>query len=199
MERLTALDGREAYPSISPDGVAVVFANRGSGHWDIYTQRRLDEPPRNPTAGSRVDDTQPSFSRDGRWIAFRSERDGGGIFVMDADGTKVRKLCARGFHPVWSPDGCQIAYAGFLRMRATEYLRRSQIEVLDVSSGQQRAVTSEDVLYDGAQPVWSPDGQWLAFWGTDKLGVTYVYTALAGGKSVPVKVVRGGPVKSVQG
>jgi hypothetical protein len=37
----------------------------------------------------------------------RSEREGGGIFVMGATGESVRRLTDFGYHPAWSPDGRQ--------------------------------------------------------------------------------------------
>ena len=43
-------------------------------------------------------------------IAFRSDRDGGGIFLMGATGESVRRLTDFGFRPAWSPDGSQIAF-----------------------------------------------------------------------------------------
>ena len=42
---------------------------------------------------------------DGERIAFRSSREGGGIFVMGRTGEAVRRLTRRGFKPTWSPDG----------------------------------------------------------------------------------------------
>jgi hypothetical protein len=44
-------------------------------------------------------------------VAFRSDREGGGIFVMRRDGTAVRRLTAGGYNPAWSPAGAEVAYA----------------------------------------------------------------------------------------
>ena len=38
------------------------------------------------TENSPADDTQPAFSPDGKYIAFRSEREKGGLFIMGATG-----------------------------------------------------------------------------------------------------------------
>ncbi len=190
VNRLTVLGGREAYPSLVPGGQAVAFASRRTGNWDIFVQGRPEEQPRNLTADSPADDLQPAYSPDGRQIAFRSEREGGGLFVMQADGRGVRRLSAVGFHPAWSPDGRQIAYStvGFVRMRATTYLRRGQLGVIDVATGQTRALTSDQSLEDAVQPVWSPDGRELAFWGIDRQGATYIYRMAAEG-GTPVVVI----------
>jgi len=63
------------------------------------------------TKDSPDDDTQPAFSPDGERIAFRSERDGGGLFVMGATGESAKRLTDFGYHPAWSPDGQEIACA----------------------------------------------------------------------------------------
>jgi Tol biopolymer transport system component len=73
--------------------------------------------------------SQPTFSPDGRLIAFVSDRDENGqlargedevafandLYVMDADGRRQRRLAASERldegAPSWSPDGSRIAYA----------------------------------------------------------------------------------------
>ncbi len=200
VNRLTVLGGRETYPSLAPGGHAVAFASRRTGNWDIFVQGRPEEQPRNLTADSPADDMQPAYSPDGRQIAFRSEREGGGLFVMRADGSGVRRISAVGFHPAWSPDGRQLAYStvAFVRMRATTYLRRGQLGVIDVATGRPRALTSDQSLEDAVQPVWSPDGRELAFWGIDRQGATYIYRMPAEGGS-PVVVIRSLATKGANG
>ncbi len=79
-----------------------------AGNWDIYIQRVKGGDAINLTADSGISDTQPSFSPDGEWIAFRSERDDGGIFIMGATGESVRRLTDFGYNPIWYPDGRSI-------------------------------------------------------------------------------------------
>jgi TolB protein len=61
------------------------------------------------TTGMRAA-TEPSFSPDGRRVAFT--RAFAGIFVMHADGTALRRLTndSGDRFPVWSPDGTAIAF-----------------------------------------------------------------------------------------
>ncbi|HBL28197.1 MAG TPA: hypothetical protein DD490_15290, partial [Acidobacteria bacterium] len=65
----------------------------------------------NLTEDSPGTDTQPALSPDKRWIAFRSERDGGGLFLMGATGESARRLTSSGFNPSWSPDSRSLVFA----------------------------------------------------------------------------------------
>ena len=47
----------------------------------------------------------PSFSADGSKIAFRSDRDGGGIYAVPLLGGEPRQLAPQGTRPRYSPDG----------------------------------------------------------------------------------------------
>ncbi len=160
--QLTDEPGQELYPSLSPDGGSFVYASRASGNWDIYLRRIGGTNTINLTKDCGFDDTQPAFSPNGESVAFRSEREGGGIFVMGATGESVRRVAEVGYHPAWSPDGKQLVYAtaGFVRPD----VRRapSQVMVVDLFTGSKRLLTSE--LDDAAQPNWSPHGQRIAFW-----------------------------------
>ena len=109
--QLTDQAGEEYFSSLSPDGKSFVYASHASGNSDVYLQRVGGRNPINLTKDSLSDDTQPAFSPDGEHIAFRSEREGGGIFVMGATGESVKRLTDFGFNPAWSPDSKEIACA----------------------------------------------------------------------------------------
>src|SRR5206468_2352113 len=79
--QLTDQPGQELFPSLSPDGKSFLYQSRPSGNWDIYLQRVGGKNPINLTKDTPVDDMQPAFSPDSERIAFRSDREGGGIFV----------------------------------------------------------------------------------------------------------------------
>jgi len=81
--------GQNIFPLFHPTASHSVYAGYASGNWDIYLQRVGGKNPINLTKDSAADDTQPAFSPDGERIAFRSERDGGGIFLMGATGERV--------------------------------------------------------------------------------------------------------------
>jgi serine/threonine protein kinase/Tol biopolymer transport system component len=177
--RLTDQGGRETFPSLSPDGNFFVYVKSVDGNADIYLQRTAGGSPINLTADSPADDTQPAFSPDGNQIAFRSERNGGGLFLMGATGESVRRLTDAGYNPAWSPDGREILCAA--EAISDPVLRRtdSRLWRVDVASGRRRPVPAEDAV----QPSWSPHGQRIAYWGRSHDGAQrIVWTASPDGR-----------------
>ncbi len=159
-----------------------------AGNPDIYVQRVGGRYPVNLTQDSPVEDRFPAFSPDGEQIAFRSERSGGGIFVMGATGESVRRLTDFGHHPAWSPDGKQIAFSTAQWDDPTgRYAFNSQLWIVNVASGEKRQLTKADVVADAAQPSWSPHGLRIAFW-TVRAGVRDIWTVSAADGSHPVAV-----------
>src|SRR3954467_6421501 len=75
-------------PSISPDGGQVVFTWRGD-LWKVSSQGGFAERLTSHVA----DDTASAWSRDGKRIAFTSNRAGGvNLFLMNADGTNIDQV-----------------------------------------------------------------------------------------------------------
>jgi Tol biopolymer transport system component len=162
--QLTSQPGPEYFPSLSPDGEFFVYSSTVSGNADIYFQRVGGEKPMNLTESSLDDDYAPAFSPDGRHIAFRSEREGGGLFVMRATGESVRRLTDFGYNPAWSPDGEQIAFATEGVTYGTGRATTSQLWTVNVADGDKRLITERDVV----QPSWSPHGHRIAFWSIEE-------------------------------
>lgn len=149
--------------SASPDGRYFTYASDAAGKWDIYLQRIAGSQAINLTEGSQDDNYQPAFSPDGEWIAFRSEREGGGIFIMGATGEAVRRLTDRGYYPDWSPDGTMIVFSSSSSVDLAPWSGDidHRLWTLDLPSGSLELVLDHSAL----MPVWSPDGRWIAFYG----------------------------------
>jgi Tol biopolymer transport system component len=160
--RLTSEPGMELFPSLSPDGRWIVYSSRASGQWAIYLRSVGGQQAFNLTKDSSADDTQPAFSPDGEQIAFRSERDGGGLFVMARTGESVRRLTDTGFNPTWSPKGDEIAFADEEITINPRFGRgsRSALRAVNVATGAKRLITDGDAV----QPSWSPHGDRIAYW-----------------------------------
>ena len=163
--QLTSAAGVELFPSLSPDGTWVAYAGEGKGNRDVYLQSVGGTTPINLTTDSNQDDDQPAFSPDGERIAFRSDRDGGGIFVMGRTGEAVRRVTRGGFRPSWSPDGADLVYAtGNVDLNPLNTDGYSELRVVRLSSGEQKRVEAGDA----ALPSWSPRGNRIAY--TKRLG-----------------------------
>jgi len=153
--QLTRDPGVENYPSLSPDGNYVVYAARG----DIWLQRVGGANAINLTKDSPVADSQPAFSPDGKRIAFRSHRDGGGIFVMGATGESAKRLADFGFNPAWSPDGKEIVLSSGYFSSPNGPTDTGTLWVVNDAGGEKRQLGKGYAL----QPSWSPHGRRIAF------------------------------------
>ena len=81
--------------------VARVRIDQG-GTFDIWVQRLAGgdaiQLTRSPAA-----DVEPAWSPDARNIVFRSDREGGGLFIVPAVGGPERQLTSFGVKPQWTP------------------------------------------------------------------------------------------------
>jgi len=158
--QLTSQGGVEQMATLSPDGRFIAYEREVEGSLDIFLQRVGGQNPLNLTAGSDSDDYQPAFSPDGEQIAFGSDREGGGLFLMGATGESVRGLTDRGSNPSWSPDGRRIVYATESLFEPLNRNAHSELWVVDVESGKTERIFTGDAV----QPSWSPQGGRIAYW-----------------------------------
>jgi len=159
---LTSQPGIEWFPSLSPDGKWLVYAGTVDGHRHILLQSVSGHKPVDLTEDATADDDQPAFSPDGERIAFRSSRDGGGIFVMGRTGEAARRLTRNGFRPTWSPDGKTIAYTTEnvdLNPQNGEGL--SKLWIVDADGGEPKLLFEQDAVLAS----WSPGGHRIAYLG----------------------------------
>jgi Tol biopolymer transport system component len=110
-----------------------------------------------------ADGSEPSWAPDGTRLAHDCDARGrdvttSAICITELAGTESARTIPRGWGPRWSPDGASLAYS------------RSRVDmgdawVQDVAAGASTALP-------GADPVWSPTGEWLMV--TTGSGVPYV-------------------------
>jgi Tol biopolymer transport system component len=160
-------------PTWSPDGRRIAFAQQACPHCSFRvavvdsagTRTRLIGDP-------RADINEPAWSPQGGTLAVttaeNTERELGLLVLATG---RVHPLDAREAraaeeeeiespnHPAFSPDGRTVAF------EAEVPAERTEIQLLDVTSGRLRPVESEADHF--AYPVFSPDGRRVAFSRTD--------------------------------
>jgi Tol biopolymer transport system component len=179
LERLTDDDGFDDQASLSPDDNQLAFVStRVSGTnniWilDIKTRkaRNLTGVPALQAAAGKMDGFfRPSWSPDGKWIAFSSDRgtdfkrhkfplddispgfehiQAASVYVIQPDGTGLRKLTPEGEmagSPKWSADGKRVVFYD-LDAEYTFAARlfgevRSQIVSVEIATGVRTERTS---------------------------------------------------------
>ena len=169
--------------SISPSAARAAFEIRG----EIVTVPAEKGDARNLTNSSSVHDRSPSWSPDGKTIAYFS--DAGGEYQLclapqNGKGeTRKIKLEGSGFYmsPVWSRDSKKIAYTD----------NSLTLRWIDVASGKITKVAQQHRYTGGgwqlSNSAWSPDSEWLAFTLENKaiIDTAYVYS-LKENKMYPV-------------
>ena len=108
-------------------------------------------------------DTAPSYSPDGKYITFESDRSGSQkIYIMELKSKKIKRISfGKGKYatPVWSPRGDLIAFTKF---QGGEFY----IGVM-YTDGKGERVVYKSYLVEG--PTWSPNGRVLAFYSQSKI------------------------------
>ena len=176
LRRLTDNSDRDFSPAWSPDGKRIAFISERDGHprrvpgWfasEIYVMDADGGNQQNLT-NNPSDDRSPSWSPDGKRIAFHSNREGRfnyEIYVMDADGGNLQRLTENpnlDEDPAWSPDGERIVFSSAREGHVVHNLDiTDEIYVMDADGGNQRRLT--DNRNSDWSPSWSPDGKRIAF------------------------------------
>jgi tricorn protease len=145
--------------ALSPTGKRAAVEARG----EIFTIPAEKGDARDVTAanGSTSAERDPAWSPDGRFVSYFSDKSGEyKLYIAPQDGvTPPREITlpepSHYYTPSWAPDGKHIVFTD----------TKLRIWVLDVASGQAKAIGNDEYMIPerSLNPVWSPDGQWLAY------------------------------------
>jgi TolB protein len=159
-QRITRHPAEDWGPAWSPDGRLLAFHSNRERNYELYVVDPVELVARRLTyTGARIDNADASWSPDGREILFASNRDGGGLFIIGADGSGERRLTPPGYQghdPAWSPDGRMIAYQSRRSADDDDW----QIFVMDIDKLEPRQLT---FVGNNERAAWSPDGRYIAF------------------------------------
>lgn len=147
-------------PSPLPGDATHTFAlslgDNGYHHLFIYAPLKL--PLTRLTAG-QWNDIAPTFSPDGRKLAFASDRNEyWDLYLLDLETAQTERLTDTpefDGNPSWSPDGLWIVYETYLEDQFDLFILST------VNRGQVLRLTDDPAL--DQTPAWSPGGRQIAF------------------------------------
>lgn len=170
--RLGGIDGAEPVTidtiGSSLDFRGRAFSNDGTGFaYAVFTSegtdlRVIDVAAPQPSTVAHwgdTDDVDVDWSPDGSQIVVGVAAGGarGGIFTMGADGSNVARISElHAWRVSWSPTGPFVAAGASTTVDGVE-----GIYVMGADGSNARQLSPPDITE--IQPVWSPDGAWIAF------------------------------------
>ena len=167
LKQITKHQAFDSNPLWSPNGLRLAFQSNRSGNNDIWTILASGDRPAQVTIDS-YSDNPSAWSVDGKYLAFNSDRwfakrgiGNVSIWMIPASGGRPEELVRANMQDIqvprnalWSPDRKKMAFTA-------HGLGRTGIWILDMETRD----ISQPIL-SSYGPVWSPDGQYLAFYTT---------------------------------
>jgi Tol biopolymer transport system component len=155
------------WPAFSPDAGTLLFGAQGS----LWRMALPDGAPERLT-GDEMREFGPSWSPDGRWIAYVTWDDehGGAVRIVPARGGRSRVVStttAKYGNPSFSPDGRSLVVlrgsGGPVRGHDLGRELWSDVVVVNVVGGSESVVAATAGVKRAARPRFSPDGDRVLF------------------------------------
>ncbi|HEY8435383.1 MAG TPA: LpqB family beta-propeller domain-containing protein, partial [Sphingomicrobium sp.] len=177
----------------SPDGQKIAVI----GHGEVFATTAKDGGPAQRITRTVAAEDEVSWSPDSRRLIYVTERGTDRLLAeYDVASGRETMLTSAGNAsvPVYSPDGKSIVY-----VMNDRDLRRMTLPRPGVALGDRLLFSGElNTDSDGPQPVWSPDGAWIAFPITDSKSFTQIEVIpAAGGSARPVSFLANGQMSKI--
>jgi Tol biopolymer transport system component len=147
-------------PSVSPDGTKIAYCSlRDDQYSQIYVANADGSSEKRITKITAGDSCGPVWSHDGKKIAFYSfalphPSRNPAVWIMDPDGSNMKRIAEHGLSPSWSPDDKQMVFA-------SNRDGKFQIYAMNSDGSNIRRLTNNKA--EESAPAWSPSGQDIVF------------------------------------
>lgn len=176
----TTMDRGDVLVKWSPKGDLIAFASDRGGERHLYTVPvaggEITRLTHQPLAANSPWNCFFSWGPDGGKIVFsNAENEIQNLYVMDLESQTVEQLTHHaGFevsNPAWSADGASIVYLSNREGKAGLW-------IYDLASRTESVIETD--IWNISYPVWSPDGQWIAFQQVGNRFGTYIISRQGG-------------------
>jgi tricorn protease len=139
---------------ISPDGKRLAF----SAHGEVFSVPAKSGITRNLTQSSNAHDRNVTWSPDGQWLAYLSDRSGEyEIYIQKQNGSEPALQLTDGadtykFDIRWSPDSKKLLWND----------KNMRLQYVDISTRETTQV-AHSPIWEYTQFEWSPDSRWIVF------------------------------------
>ncbi len=139
---------------VSPDGKRLVIG----AHGDVFTVPAKSGVTRNLTQSSSANDRGATWSPDGQWVAYLSDRSGEyEVYIQKQDGSEEAIQLTTGadtykFNVKWSPDSKKVLWND----------KKMRLQYVDVDT-KKVTLAAQSSRWEYTQFAWSPDSRWIVY------------------------------------